>query len=33
MPVECNTSGTFALIVYRFEINNCFQEKHDDASI
>ena len=33
MPVECNTSGTFTLVVYRFEINNYFQQKHNDASI
>jgi len=33
MPVEYNTFATSTLIVYRFEINNYFQEKPDDASI
>lgn len=33
MHVEYNTFATYTLIVYRFEINNYFQEKHDYASI
>ena len=33
MPVEYNTFATSTLIVYGYEINNYFQEKHDDTSI
>ena len=33
MLVEYNACATSTLIVYGFEINNYFEEKHDDASI